>query len=54
MEKIKFRILVKMENVKTSSDSDSKGVGGFSDTFNFSNKIWGLFPGGDLKADPVG
>lgn len=62
MEKIKFRILVKMENVKTFSDSDSKGVGGFSEAYvsfsnktadNFSLKIWGMFPRSDLKADPV-
>lgn len=33
MEKIKFRILVKMENVKTFSDCDSKRVGGFSEAY---------------------
>lgn len=48
MEKIKFRILVKWKTSKLSH-SDSKGVGGFSE----ENKIWGMFPGSDLEADPV-
>lgn len=48
MEKIKFRILVKWKTSKLSH-SDSKGVGGFSE----ANKIWGMFPGSDLEADPV-
>lgn len=44
MEKIKFRVLVKMENIKTFSDSDSKGVGGFQKhTFHFQIKLQIIF-----------